>query len=137
MFRRALILSCLIAGTPPAQVTRADYERAAGLRARYQDLAVNIVERVNWIDNTDHFWYRKTVAGGHEFEWVDATTQTKRPAFDHEKIAAALSAGAAEKVTAFKLPFTEITFADSEHAIQFTAAGSQWRCEIASSECKK
>src|SRR5215471_20710762 len=43
-----------------AQVTRADYERAAGLRTKYQGLAVNIVDRPTWIGKTNHFWYRKS-----------------------------------------------------------------------------
>jgi len=43
----------------PAHVTRADYERAAGLRRKYEGLAVNIVDRPTWIGKTNHFWYRK------------------------------------------------------------------------------
>ena len=57
-----------------AQVTRADYERAAGLRRRYDGLAVNIVDRPTWIGKTNHFWYRKSVKGGNEFVLVDAET---------------------------------------------------------------
>src|SRR5262252_9767777 len=74
-----------------AQVTQNDYERAAALRRKYDGLAVNIVDRYNWIGKTNHLWYRKSVKGGNEFVLVDAETLTKKPAFDHEKLAASLS----------------------------------------------
>ncbi|MBI1765870.1 MAG: DPP IV N-terminal domain-containing protein [Acidobacteria bacterium] len=120
-----------------AQVTQADYERAAKLRDRLQGLAVNVPERANWIGQTPRFWYRKAVNGGNEFVLVDADTATKRPAFDHEKLAAALSATAGEKFEALKLPFQAITFVDNERALTFAAAGSMWRCELADYACKK
>jgi len=56
----------LIPLTVCAQVTQADYERAARLRTRFQGLAVNIVDRPTWIGKTSHFWYRKSVKGGNE-----------------------------------------------------------------------
>ena len=62
------------------------------LRNKFQALAVNIPDRVNWIESTSRFWYRKSVKGGNEFVLVDAETLAKKPAFDHERLAAALSA---------------------------------------------
>jgi dipeptidyl aminopeptidase/acylaminoacyl peptidase len=120
-----------------AQVTQADYERAARLRDKLQGLAINVPERANWIGQTSRFWYRKSVKGGAEFVLVDAETLTKSPAFDHEKLAAALSAAASEKYEALKLPFQSITFVDNERGLEFAAAGSMWRCELADYACKK
>jgi hypothetical protein len=120
-----------------AQVTQADYERAARLREKLQGLAVNVPERANWIGQTSRFWYRKSVKGGAEFTLVDAETLAKRPAFDHEKLAASLSAAASEKYEPLKLPFQSITFVDNERALTFAAAGSMWRCELADYACKK
>lgn len=56
MFRRmALICSLLfLPAVVTAQVTQADYERAAGLRNKYQGLTMNIVDRANWIGKTNH-----------------------------------------------------------------------------------
>ncbi|HKQ74313.1 MAG TPA: DPP IV N-terminal domain-containing protein [Blastocatellia bacterium] len=120
-----------------AQGTEADYERANRLRSRFQGLAVNIPERANWIGNTGRFWYRKSVKGGNEFVLVDAETLAKRPAFDHEKLAASLSTAAAGRYTAVTLPFATITFLDNERAIEFAAAGSMWKCDLADYACKK
>src|SRR5258708_25897935 len=124
----AMLLAPPFAG---AQVTRADYERAAATRAKYQDLALHVAGPVTWIAATDHFWYRRSVAGGNEFMWVDASTQTRKPAFDHEKLAAAVSAASTEKYTAWKLPFSQFTFVNDEHAVQFTDAGSILHCTLA------
>src|SRR5215831_7806431 len=110
-----------------AQVTSADYRRAQSLSDKLQGLAVNIPGPVSWIGETHRFWYRKSVAGGNEFVLVDANTLARKPAFDHARLAASLSAASGEKLKAVTLPFSEVTFADMEQAIQFTIAGSMWR----------
>ncbi|HVP91478.1 MAG TPA: hypothetical protein VMS75_09695, partial [Terriglobales bacterium] len=90
-----LMLIVALLATPillSAQGRPADYERADGLREKFQALALNVPGRIAWIEKTHRFWYRKTVKGGFEFELVDADALTKKPAFDHEKLAAALNA---------------------------------------------
>jgi dipeptidyl aminopeptidase/acylaminoacyl peptidase len=109
----------------------ADYERANGLREKFQSLALNVPGRVSWIEKTHRFWYRKTVKDGFEFELVDAEALTKKPAFDHERLAAALNAAAGQKYTAAKLPFMMIRFTDGEKAIEFEAADFRWKCDLA------
>jgi hypothetical protein len=81
----------------PAQGTRADYERAAGLGDKLRGLALNAVDRSGWIGETTRFWYRKSVKSGFEFVVADVATQGKKPAFDHDKLAAALTAASGEK----------------------------------------
>ncbi|MEK7832770.1 MAG: DPP IV N-terminal domain-containing protein, partial [Acidobacteriota bacterium] len=138
----SFIIFCLALTTAVhAQGTLADYERARSVREKYVGLTVNVPERANWIEKTTRFWYRKAVKGGNEFVLVDAeptaNTAAKRPAFDHEKLAAALSAAANEKYEALKLPFQTISFVDNERALEFAAAGSQWRCTLADYACRK
>jgi len=132
-----LWLLLLVAVPLHAQGTLADYERAGGLREKYTSLAANLAERANWIGQSSRFWYRKAVKGGNEFVVVDAETLAKKPAFDHERLAAALSAAANEKYTALKLPFQQLTFVDSEKAIEFTVGETRWRCELADYTVKK
>jgi hypothetical protein len=50
----ALLLTIL---SVSAQVTSEDYDRAARLRTRFQDLTVNVPESANAIPNTSRFWY--------------------------------------------------------------------------------
>jgi len=130
----------LLPATIFAQGTLADYERAAGLRNKLQGLTVNVPERATWIEKTSRFWYRKSVKGGYEFVLVDAETLAKRPAFDHEKLAAALATVVPpgdEAITALRLPFNEITFVDGERAIEVNAGQARWRCDLTAYACKK
>ena len=138
-FRNTLLLCGLffLPSIGYAQVTRADYERAAGLRRKYDGLAVNIVDRTNWIGKTTRFWYRKSVKGGYEFVIVDAETLTKRPAFDQEKLAASLSNTVGKKYTAVMLPFMNVTFVDNEQGIEFIAEASRWKCALSDYLCQK
>ena len=88
--------------TARAQGTVADYKRAMGLRDLYQNTVLNLVDQARWLETSNRLVYRKTVSNpvageaGHEFVVVDAGTGTKRTPFDHEKLAAALSAAASE-----------------------------------------
>jgi hypothetical protein len=87
LFLTTIVLTLTFSRIAIAQGTLADYQRAAGLRAKYEAAALNIPERATWLEG-DRFWYRKSVPGGHTFVIVDAATDAKSPAFDHEKLAA-------------------------------------------------
>jgi dipeptidyl aminopeptidase/acylaminoacyl peptidase len=118
-----------------AQGTLSDYERARNLRNKFQGLATGIAERAVWIDKTNRFWYRKSVKGGNEFVLVDAETLAKKPAFDHQRLAASLSSAASQKYTSVTLPFTTFSFA--EGAVEFVAGDATWRCDLSDYVCKK
>ncbi len=141
--RRALlvVLIAAIMLTIPVvclgQGTVADYQRAGGLRGRYEGLAVNVPGPATWIGNSSRFWYRKSVAGGSEFVIVDAVSRQKQPAFDHEKLAASLSRETRGKYTGLTLPFTTFSFADNQQAIQLAIDGAQWRCALADYSCRR
>ncbi len=133
-----LVVATLCPALPVlAQGTVADYQRAMGMREKYQELAPNVPEPATWIEKTARFWYRRSVKGGNEFVLVDADTLQKRPAFDHEKLAAALTTALApEKAyTGVTLPFTTFTFVDGERAIEVTANGTTWRCALDDYRC--
>src|SRR5688572_12117064 len=56
--------------------------------------------RVNahWFDDGKRFWYRNDLRDKkREFVLVDAEAGTRRPAFDHQRLAAALSKAAGGK----------------------------------------
>jgi dipeptidyl aminopeptidase/acylaminoacyl peptidase len=119
------------------QVTVADYERANHLRDKYKGLALNLPEEPHWIEKTDSFWYRKTVEGGHAFVLVDAGSLAKRPAFDHEKLAAALSSASGEKYSAVTLPFSRFEYAENQSVIRFRIDRQRWRCDVVKYTCDK
>jgi dipeptidyl aminopeptidase/acylaminoacyl peptidase len=122
--------------TAQAQGTLADYQRAAALRAKYQAAAMNIPETPSWLDGT-RFWYRKSVPGGHQFVMVDAGTGAKTSPFDHEKLAASLSKGTGTAYTAVTLPFTTLSFADHDLAIEVAVTGFKWKCSLMDYACQR
>ena len=69
--RHVLILT-LLAGVAAAQGTLEDYKRGQGLQAKAQGLVVNVPGAPNWIGESNHFWYSRSVKGGTEFLLVDA-----------------------------------------------------------------
>jgi Dipeptidyl aminopeptidases/acylaminoacyl-peptidases len=90
----------------------------------------------HWFGDNSKFWYRNDLRGGvREFVLVDAVSGKRGPAFDHQRLAAALSSASGSEFKADQLPFTEISFVDFEKALQFEASGKTWRCDLKSYEC--
>lgn len=125
------------AGDRPA-LTPVDYDKAAALLP--SSLAsklrnANVIP--HWIDGRDRFWYRRETPTGHEFIEVDAATGRKRPAFDHEAVAAALSRASGSPADARQLPFDSIEFADRAKTLRFNVGEQQYVCELRASRCDR
>ncbi len=124
-FARAVVLcfcSFLALLNVRAQGALDDYKRAIALRKSVEGLALNMPDHASWIDGADQFCYRRSVKDGHEFVLVDAVTLAKKPAFDQERLAAALSKATGKSYTAHKLPFAVVEFRDKGQAIEVPAA---------------
>jgi dipeptidyl aminopeptidase/acylaminoacyl peptidase len=120
-----------------AQGTAADYERARSLKATYEQAAGVVAEPATWIETTSRFWYRRAVPGGNEFVVVDAATKQKQPAFDHARLAAALSAATGRPYGALTLPFARIAYTKDEHGLEVAVDAAPWTCDLASYTCRK
>lgn len=138
----------LVPAPSAAQGTLSDYQRAMGLRDRYEDVATGVVDGPRFVEGTTRLQYRRTIKGGHEFIVVDAATEQRSPAFDHARLATALSTVLNRKVLPNELPFENFTFADGGKAIEFTVrqrpgpaqagprAESAWRCTLEDYRCR-
>jgi dipeptidyl aminopeptidase/acylaminoacyl peptidase len=90
----------------------------------------------NWFADNTKFWYWNALRGGaSEFVLVDAEKGVRQPAFDQEKLAAALSKAAGKDFKGDHLPFTNIEFGDDGKTIKFDAADKSWSCNLDSYEC--
>ena len=132
-----------------AQGTRADYARADSFDVRTRELVLNVAEEPSWVGETSRFWYRKSVEGGDSFRLVDATTLEERPAFDHDRLAASLSAARDTTYSGVTLPFRSFTYEDEEQAIEFVVSltegrrgsrpapgDSTWQCSLSDYNCE-
>lgn len=107
-------------------LTAADYQRAEKMMGyNTSSLIDHASVRPNWLSN-DRFWYRVLTAQGSEFVLVDPARGSKAPAFDHQKLAAALSAASGEKFEASRLPFLTIAFSPDGKSISFSASRKSW-----------
>jgi dipeptidyl aminopeptidase/acylaminoacyl peptidase len=90
----------------------------------------------HWFHDNTRFWYRNELKGNtSEFILVDAEAGTRNPAFDHDKLAAALSKAAGGDYQGNKLPFSSIEFVDGDKSIQFSVSEKTWKCDLSTYEC--
>jgi len=138
----AVILALLVLVVPaaaqedgPPTVTAADYARAESfLRTNTSALVTGATVQATWLDG-ERFWYRNTVAGGAEFVLVDAARRSREPAFDHERLAAAVSREADEAYDGLTLPFTSFTFSEDGQSILFDAGDRAYTCRRDGASC--
>ena len=121
-----------------AQGTREDYERAEKFlpgNLQHSVYVANVVP--NWLNKSSRFWYRKVGPAGKEFILVDSAQNSQKPAFDHARLAGALSHASHQEVSATDLPFDTFEFQDHDGAIRFTADEIRWRCTLGDYVCEK
>jgi dipeptidyl aminopeptidase/acylaminoacyl peptidase len=132
-----LSLAWPASGPLPAQVTATDYARAEAFLGRN---ARNLVsgDQVDpvWIDGGDRFWYRNRVRDGWTFVLVDPDRRTRVAAFDHDRLAAALSVARDTSYEGRRLPFEAFELVDGDRQIRFFLGDSvRWRCDVVAYLC--
>jgi hypothetical protein len=89
----------------------------------------------HWSADGSHFWYRNDLRGGaREFILVDAARGQRRRAFDHDRLAAALSKATGKKYEGDRLPFDAIELRPD--AVLFRLDSTAWEVALASYECR-
>jgi dipeptidyl-peptidase-4 len=130
----ALGACSMAAGQQPA-VTAADYAHAEKFMPyATAPLVMNGAVRPTWISD-DRFWYRTTTPAGTEFVLFDAAHNTRKVAFDHARVAAALSKETGTKYDPAKLPFLQIDYSDDGHNVSFDAESKHWTCDVDGKKC--
>jgi dipeptidyl-peptidase-4 len=121
-----------------AQGRLEDYQRAERfLSGNVRHLVYVADVTPHWIEKTNRFWYRRVGLTDTQFILVDAEKNTAGPAFDHARLATALSQAAKEEYSSATLPFSEIEFVEGGKALRFSVDTVQWTCRMATYECEK
>ena len=139
MYRVLPFLLLLIPAVSFAQpaVTVDDYARAERFLAQNTyPLVYNLSVRPNWMEG-DTFWYRSESTDGHTFMQADPERKTRRPAFDHTKLARALSEAADTTYEPQHLPFTSFEMAEDGQSISFAAGRIRYTCTTRRYACEK
>ncbi|HXN97680.1 MAG TPA: DPP IV N-terminal domain-containing protein [Candidatus Acidoferrales bacterium] len=116
-------------------VTAADYQHAEKFLTYNTSPLVFHRVRPTWLPDGDHFWYRDSGPDGVQFILFDAAHGTHQPAFDHAKLAAALSAAAGKTYEPAHLPFMTFDFSADQQSISFTLRGQNWKCDLQAYTC--
>lgn len=127
-----LFIICSFAtATGHAQGTKVDYERADGLQKKFANKVFKTTLKANWFANNTKFWYRNDLADeAREFILVDAVAGKREPAFDHAKVAAALSNATGKDVKATHLPVERIEFSETEPTVLLRGSEKSWRLNL-------
>jgi dipeptidyl aminopeptidase/acylaminoacyl peptidase len=124
--------------TPSAEELKESYARADTLAEQMRGRVFKAQITPRWFHNNTRFWYRNDLRGGRkEFVVADTERGKREAAFDHQKLAAALSKVMGKEVQAEQLPFDRIEFVKDEKAVRFQVGDATWECDLATYECVK
>jgi dipeptidyl-peptidase-4 len=118
-------------------LTSEDYAFAEKFLGQFMSpLVFGASVRVNWIEET-LFWYRNSIPEGYEFVLVDAKKKIRKRAFDHQKLAAALSEAAGTIYQPFDLPFQSFEYSENKESIIFSVGSQSYTFELKTYRCTK
>ena len=129
-----------VSAQQPRQYTNADYAAAEKLMG-YNTAPLAYKGEVNaqWLDD-GRFWYRAVDDMGISYVLIDPAKGTRAPAFDQDKLAGLLKAATngAVSMDARHLDIGEITLADEDHTLSFTAKDVKYQCSLGTNadKCK-
>ena len=135
----ALLWSCFVlpgfTNLTKGQGTRSDYERANNFRRFTENKVFKTQVTPHWVAKDARFWYRNDLAeGAREFVLVDAEKGTRQPAFDHQRMAAALAKITGTPSKADHLPIERLEFDQQTPFVVVAGQGKSWRCDLRSYE---
>jgi dipeptidyl-peptidase-4 len=118
----------------PRAFTADDYKQAEKFMTYNTRPLVFHEVRGKWMPE-DRYLFRDSGPEGSEFVILDAAHGSRQPAFDHARLAAALSAAAGETYSAALLPFTTFEFSADGKSISFQLKSQKWACDLEASKC--
>ncbi|NVN49724.1 DPP IV N-terminal domain-containing protein [Mycolicibacterium hippocampi] len=118
---------------PSVRLTDSDYARAEQMLAPYRLRRVpGTTVTPEWLSEGRRFSYQV----GGRFVVVDPRDGSRDDAFDHDRLAGALSEASGHAVTADDLPITGVELGDGD-TTRFTAFGSAWEWSDTAGTCSR
>lgn len=114
-------------------LTAADYARAEQMLAPYRARRVpGAAIQPQWLPGGHRFWYQVE----SRFVMVDPRNGSRDDAFDHDRLAAALSLASGHAVSVDDLPITALEFGD-DGTVGFSAFESSWVWSPGAGTCER
>ena len=123
---------------PDTDALRKAYQRADQLGDRLRGQVFGATLTPHWLAGKNRFWYRNDNRdSAKEFILVDAERGVRERAFDHERLAGALSQALDKKYRGDRLPFEQISFDRNGPAVQFRIGEAEWQCDLQTYHCSQ
>jgi dipeptidyl aminopeptidase/acylaminoacyl peptidase len=107
------------------------YKRSTTLDSALRRLALTTTVRPTWNTGGKSFWYRAALKNrDYEFYLANAEKGTKQKAFDHEKMAAALSKVTGSNQNALRLPIRDMEFGADDKQLKIRANNTWYDCDL-------
>jgi dipeptidyl-peptidase 4 len=139
----ALAASAVASAAPAQQAPGAgglgavDYARAERFLAwNVEPLVFGAEVQPQWLPG-ERFWYRNRIPEGHEFVVVDPARGTRERAFDHERLARALTEQTGVEHRPFALPIARLEPMDDGRGLGFELDRRRWACDVIAYRCER
>lgn len=117
------------------QVTVADYQKAERQLSKFTDKLVNAtIEYPKWAENGS-LVYRSHTENGNKFFSVNPISKKKSLAFNHEKLANALSKLVKKEIKADAFPFYQVNLLNNKK-VEFSIKGTEYQCSLNNYHCE-
>lgn len=90
----------------------------------------------SWLPD-GRFWYRNSIPEGSEFVVVDPAKGIRQAAFNHARLAKALSAAAGAQYDMFHLPISGLELSAENNSISIVVSGRRFSCDVREYQCTK
>ena len=121
-----------------AQGTLADYQRAEKFLPKNLGKMIFHTRVIpNRVKYTSLFWYKNDIRKGKEFILVDAKKKSRKPAFNHQKLAKDLSRLMKKEYQPYDLPFDFFQLAYNARTITFKVDSQYIKCNLKTYKCEK
>jgi len=114
-----------------SQGTVEEYQRAEKfLHFNVDKLVQNLYLNPNWIDNTNNFWFKTELETCYRFMLVLPEENKVSQAFNHQKLAKALSKELNKNMNPDSLPFSKIKFKDNLKTVTFKLDSLNFKFDV-------
>ncbi len=115
-----------------------NYSRAQELSSLFQNKVFKTRVFPHWFSDNNLFWYKNELPDdGREFMLVDTVNARRSPAFDHKRLATALSKTLGSKIQPNKLPVEGIEFKNNMSAVLLSVDERTLECDLATYAIKE
>jgi len=115
-----------------AQVTVADYMKADSLAQKFRGKIWYGNVRPSWAGKTSVFTYENETSSGKEYIIVDPVKQTRKEAFNTEKLAKKMTDLSDKQIDPENLPISRVSFSEDLKSFTFMWENVEWTCKLPS-----